>query len=274
MSDCADLRDALKHGQPLTDELGEHAEKCEVCAELIGGEAELGRALASLEGAPQPELSKVMARVEESVARDTGAGAWLSSRATPTRLMIGVGLPIGIAIWILVAKARPDLALYPIGRLAAIVVAYSLLVGAALRHALSPLQRTAPAPWVRPALTFAVIALPFVVAILPAAHTGHPASLEGGGDDFVRRALACFGFGTALSLPVLVLWALLDRQKQGSAPLAALVAAGAGLVGVLSLELHCPITRPPHLLLGHASVAIALTLIYTGVRRAIPNRDR
>ena len=266
MSDCADVRDALKQGKPLTDELGEHAEQCELCAELVGGEAELGHGLASLEGAPEPDLSRVIANVEEHVAQDTGLGAWLSSRATPTRVLIGIGLPIAIVTWILMAKARPDLALYPLGRLAAIVIAYSLFVGAALRHALAPLQRAAPAPWVRPALTFAMIALPLVFAVLPAAHSGHP---EGSGDDFLRRALACFGFGAALSLPVLVLWALLDRDKHQSAPLAALAAAGAGLVGVMSLELHCPITQPPHLLLGHASVALTLTVIYTGVRRVI-----
>jgi len=47
-------------------------------------------------------------------------------------------------------------------------------------------------------------------------------------------------------------------------------AAAGGLAANLALELHCPIHAPAHLLLGHASVGFALTLVYGGLvlRRA------
>ncbi|MBK7580982.1 MAG: DUF1109 family protein [Myxococcales bacterium] len=274
MSDCTDLRNALREGQPLGDELGGHAERCESCAELLGQGAELGRALAGLEQAPPPDLSAVGVGVEQRLLKDSGLGAWLASRSTPERLAIGVLVPLSIVAFVVIAKRRPDLEEISPVRLRAIALAYAVVVGIALSHALRPLQRPAPPSWVRPALTLAAIGLPFAVALLPVAHHAHPASLAGGGDDFARRALACFGFGFALALPVLFGWVLLDRQHHANPSVVALAAAGAGAVGVLALELHCPLTLGSHLLAGHASVALVLVGFYSVLRRLAPARER
>jgi hypothetical protein len=145
-----------------------------------------------------------------------------------------------------------------------------------MRVALRPLQvRALPAGY-RIAIAAAAVIMPFVIAAAPAAHAAHASSLGGVGDGLLQRAAQCFAFGSALALPPLVLLWALDRGAHRSW-LEALSAAGAaGLVGIVALELHCPLTHPAHLVAGHATVGAMLVLAYglvTWLRRGAAARD-
>jgi hypothetical protein len=93
---------------------------------------------------------------------------------------------------------------------------------------LRPLHRPAPPRWLAQALLALALLLLWVLSALPAAHTAHPASLEGTGSDVIRRALPCFIYGSLLGLPPALLTALLGRGARRLVRLTVLpVAAGA-----------------------------------------------
>jgi len=269
VSACQAIRDALAKGEALSDSQARHAEGCETCSDLLGADAELARGVVGVPAPAAEDLGPLLAAVERRIDQERGPVAWLRSRPTPLRHVLGALLPLAIVAWILIAKRRPDLAVYPAPRLLLTVLVYAGLLGAVVRSTLAPLQERALAARTRWLLVAAALLVPFLVAALPQAHAAHAASLAGAGDDFARRALACFGFGEALALAVLVAWAALARDAHHGVKTAALAAVGAGLAGILALELHCPITHPLHLLVGHATVGLALALVYPLVRRLV-----
>jgi hypothetical protein len=268
--DCAQIRDALARGElPEGPELGAHRTACAACAELFAGAGSLGRELTSWseqEGGQAEGLKATLALVE----RERGAAAWLRSRPTSARIGLVVGA-IGVATFaVLALMPRPDLGVYPIVRLAAAVATYALGAGLAVRAALRPLQASPLPGAVRGAILGLALLLPFAIAAAPAAHLAHPASIAGAEASLLSTALPCFLFGAAFGLPVLLL--LLAASRGGVRAWTALLlpAAAAGLAGILVLELHCPITHPPHLTLGHATIGLALAgvlLVITALRR-------
>jgi hypothetical protein len=108
----------------------------------------------------------------------------------------------------------------------------------------------------------------------PQAHTAHPASLGGIGDEFVRRAVGCFVFGMLMAAPVLALLYLLDRGAHSSPLRALLGAAVAGVGGTLALHVHCPITHREHLLAGHAGITLFVVAAYAAVVVLLFGRSR
>jgi hypothetical protein len=96
-----------------------------------------------------------------------------------------------------------------------------------------------------------------VIASLPPAHHDHAASLAGGGDDFVRRAVGCLIYGSTMAIPVALVLLLFGRERP-SEPRAALLAVTAALVGFAAVAAHCPIVLSKHLWAGHVAVFVPL----------------
>lgn len=238
--------------------------ECPGCAELVADEGLLGLELGRAgSGGAELDIGALLQRVEGEIARERGTIAWLRSRPTPLRVMLGVAGAALVALGVVLLRHRVDLAVYPLGRLVAAVGAYALLAGVAVRSALRPLQQHALPRLFHRTVIAAAVLVPFAVAASPAAHFVHPASLAGAGDDLLPRAVQCFLFGGAVALPALGLLFALDRGAHHAWSTALASAAAAGLIGILALELHCPITHPIHLVAGHATVGAALLPAYS-----------
>lgn len=265
---CEKTRDILASGgTPSGADAERHLGECATCADLLERQAEawlteLDSGGANLGGSS--ELDALFEQVQMSVDRDRGALGWLKSRSTPMRVAAALAVPTALVAFQLLTKLRVDISVYPVGRM--VVEVTALLIGTvgATMMALRPLQRTH-----RPAFTWAwlvlVLAVPFLMAATGPAHLAHPASLEGVGDDFWRRALACFGYGVAMAAPAWVALALFDRQASKAGAIVLVTAAVSGLVGNFVLHVHCPLTDPMHLLVGHATVGIALLPIAAAI---------
>lgn len=66
----------------------------------------------------------------------------------------------------------------------------------------------------------------------------------------------CIGFGGATGAAILALAFLMRRAQVDGAAVAALAGVAAGLTGNLTLQLHCPIVDPTHLILAHAMLLV------------------
>ncbi len=265
--DCNDLRDALLSGASLDDpQVRAHVQGCAGCAELLAEDAALGHALAAAPAAaPEIDLSGMLAGLDGALAQEQSKLAWLRNRPTTVRIAAVVGLGLVIALIGGAAKMRPDLPVYPVARLALTVLGYVALMAVAAVVALRPMYRPALPRGVAAGLLALAVVVPFLIAGMPQAHADFTASLAGTGDELIPRAFACFRYGVMLSLPVFAVAAFADRNALRAGLLPVLLGAAAGLIGVVSLELHCPITEPAHLLLGHATVAACLALIALGI---------
>lgn len=210
--------------------------------------------LAPFDAAP-PEVDRdaLFAQVERDIASE-GLRGRMRAIPTPLRLGLGAVLAGAIALLSFVVTGRPDVAVYPDGRLA-----LELLAIGGLNFGLLALTTR---PGFKPefdrttfmSLIGVALLAPFVLGLLPVAHTAHEASLAGAGADFWPRALGCLAFGIGAGAPMLLVLAAIDRQSLSWSARIALGGSAAGLTGLLALQLHCPITHSAHILTGHAPV--------------------
>jgi hypothetical protein len=79
--------------------------------------------------------------------------------------------------------------------------------------------------------------------------------------DFVHRGLACLTLGSIVAVPGGLLAALWLRRGMVLNPTAAGAAAGlmGALVGIVTLEIHCPYLQAPHLIWHVLVIAVAVT---------------
>jgi hypothetical protein len=259
---CRDAQ-ALFERRPLPEEAADHAASCMECgARLLEAE------MSSLLGAPSvavpslPPLARVQGALHE------GPFDRLRSLGTPARALVAAVVTSIVTLLVFAATRRPDLAVYPTIRLAAELVLQAIAGVGAAWLVLRPLYRAPLSGAALVATVTAALLVPVALALLPVAHADHPASLGGTGATFAPRALACFVFGLATAAPLLAALWLFDRAPR-PATLLAMAGAG-GLLGSVSLLLHCPITHPTHLVAGHASVGLALAaLLALGARRLV-----
>ncbi len=258
---CAQIRQAIAQAEELRDPtLRDHAASCEDCADRLSAAEWLGAADRVL--APGAPPVSAVASGWESLRRRILAVPrpldWLRTRGVALR----VGLLVAAAAAVTVAQRwnlRADLDAYPLGRMVGTLGGLALCAVLAWRLALRPLHRPRMAAAWAVGLLAAVLILPVVLAALPQAQTGNPASLGGTGSDLVSHALACFGYGALWSAPVLAQSLAADRTPSLRPPPVWLAFGATGLVGNLALQVHCPLTAPAHLLAGHASLGVVLT---------------
>ncbi len=218
-------------------------------------------------GAPSTpaDVGNGLTRLHEALD-DEGAFARVSSLGSSVRWMLAGAWVLLLCGVVLAATPRPDLMLYPRGRL---VLELGVLLAAlvlALHGALRPL--TLPA-WSAGRRVVPLVAGGVSLAIwcgLPMAHADHPASLVGVGEDFVPRAVACLLFGLGFAALAGGGLAALSRARGRQWLPGALGVWAAALMGLAALYLHCPITHPQHLWAGHATVVVPALLIFWLVR--------
>lgn len=226
------------------------AEDMRAARELLGGghQAEL-----------PPGLEALRKRVDADLDREKGLMATLRDRPTPQRIAL-VLLLTGLLVGVTAAAApRGELADYPIVRMAIVLVALSGVTGVAIWRLLRPLHLPKPSTASTRLLLVAGVLAPTVAALWPLyGHVGHD---PGHGMAFAVGCGRCMAFGAVMGAPVLALATLMRRSRVDGAAVVALAGVAAGLVGNLTLQLHCPVTDPIHLLLAHASLALILGVV-------------
>jgi hypothetical protein len=202
-----------------------------------------------------PDLDALFRELEQRVAAERGLRAWLRARPTALRTGLAWSAVAAVAAVVALAFRRPDMAVYPPARMAAALLVLGAGFAISLLLALRPLQRPGvPARTVALA-TSAVLVGVLVLYGLPPAHLAHPSSLHEPGLSVLLRAIPCLAIGMAIGGAFYGLLALLDRGGSRRAPV---VAVAAGLAANLALQLHCPVTAPLHMIVGHLGVALLL----------------
>jgi hypothetical protein len=264
--DCEDIRQAVLANRAIDDDGRSHAASCAACTALLADDGQTGRRLTAATDILAPlAFDSVLTAVEA----ERGPISWLRSQRTPTRMLVPLGVALLVGVGMLFFQARADLEVYPLGRALLSTTSLALALALAIRLSVWPSHVPLPSKRAVFALLASTVFVPLVLAAMPAAHWEHPVATQGVGADWGRRAAACFFFGAAFGLPVLLSILAVDRGL-GRTNVTLLGAAGVGLAGNLALQLHCPLTHPFHLVPGHATiviVAISLAAVVVWIRR-------
>lgn len=264
---CEVVQELRALGLPLTEEAEVHARECGLCA-MAAGEA-----LPGPEAMP-PGADDLFAAIEADQAAETGWAARLRALSTPRRLALAIAATAVVAVGSFIGSGRPDISVYPVARFAAEIAFTALLTWFAARAALRSMGEPPLSGRAIGLLLALAVIWPFALATLPMAHAAHPASLEGAGSDLVARALKCLAYGMACSAPLLVALGTLRRTNRRSSRRASVLAAAAGLGGLIGLVVHCPITQPIHLIFGHAPLILLVGLTWFAATRVLSPRTR
>lgn len=227
-------------------------------------DAELARALRAVPGS-RPEVEHLFGALEQELRRERGPVAWLRSRSTTARLALAFGVSAVIVLAAYAWFARPDLAVYPLGRMLAVLLIGGGALAASLGLALWPTHRPSTPSWAAPVIAgvgLLGLGLVYLQPALPGLDATH-AHAPGLGAALYLAA-PCLGIGLVIALALYALWSLLDR---GGARRGLPAAAAAALTANLALQLHCPITDPSHLLIGHLGVALVILGVVLAARR-------
>jgi hypothetical protein len=219
------------------------------CRELAGS------ALAA-EGLSSSELGPLSERLRSRIAAERGVQAKLQSLRTRQQVALVWGVAaVLIVVAAVVLPRRPDLEAYPLGRMIATIAALAALAAAATWRILRPLHRPPTSPWVERGLLLFGVLLPGVLTVVPLSHVGVH---SGTGAVFAIECGRCAAYGGVMGLPILVLVMLARRARVDGVVGGALAGVAAGLMGNLTLQLHCPNTDISHQLIGHWGLLVVL----------------
>ena len=248
--DCVEVRESLFGGRPLSAAEAEHAASCPVCSRALG------------DGGAPLDPADLFAEVEGAVQRDRGFTGWLRALPTPVRLIAAIDSAAVFILAMVLVRPRWAFGPMPLFRVVPVVGVLALELGVVLWLALRPLQAAPPNRRLVLGSIVAGLVVPVLFALVPAALPGHAEP-----PDMTRAIVTCFLFGAVPGGLLVFALRALDRNAHGGTDVAILAAVGGGLAGNAALELHCPSAAPLHLLLGHATVGIALVVLYGTIRR-------
>lgn len=246
--DCLAVRDARSRGEALSPEAAAHAERCPICS-------------ARVDALPAPgwDGDQVFSSLTAELDKERGLLGRLRAMKTSARGLAAAGAAFSVWAGIALFRPRSRLAPLPVTRVVVVVTVLSVLLALTVRLALRPLH--AP-PVSRRSLglaLFAGLAVPFLFAAVSRDVTAYASSAAG-----------CFALGGALGAAFMGLLFAFDRGALSAKSTGFLAAAAGGLAANAALELHCPSSDPAHLVLGHATVGVALLALYAarGARAA------
>jgi hypothetical protein len=246
------------------NDLAAHAASCPSCAQSLAslagalGEGERdGERAGNRYGETErtgdaSDIEHAARDLQQALAGERGMAGWLRSR--PTRWRAGFVLAIaGLFVGLFSAAApRVDLAVYPAGRIALFAAVYALALAALVWRALRPMHRL-PATGHDGVWLALGLALPFLLAALPAAELRGSVSTVGHGEN-------CIGYGVVLGVVFALALRVVDRDLRPGVHRRWLAVAGASLTANVALLFHCPIERPMHTSIVHGGIVPAALL--------------
>jgi hypothetical protein len=263
--DCAEIRVGFTGGGvPAGPDVDAHLQLCAPCRELFANGAQLGRRLA-LAVLPTAETSRLFGLIERDLNAEVGARATLRAWSTSRRIALLTGVGLLPLVWHVLMDPRVDLggeySPFLLWGLLAVMIAAFLLGAHWLLRGASAAGSVGRERWI----ALALLLLP-ALAMLVAPLGATAEALEAWGSPGI-----CFAYGSALALPMVLVYVLLERRDH--VPLPALVAAGAlaGIAANAQLHAHCPSAHWGHLLLGHASIGVAWAAVVALVARPLRN---
>ena len=235
-------------------------------------DSELAQALEDAVGGTAPsesDLASLQAAVHADLKAETGAVAWLRSLSTPVRILIGVAAVLVVPLAAVLIAPRPAVDLHP-AFFAGVALSAVVLICVLAPTSLRGYQRPGTVRGFFAVVIALALAWPIVIGFLP--YLSAPGWMPG---DTIFHGINCFSTGLVLAAIPLAMLRLLDRGEHGSLSRVGLAAAGAGLAGVLSLELMCPVITRAHVLGAHATVLFVVFggyLLLRRYRREVPAR--
>ena len=253
--DCQDVEAALLVGhQPYPAALEQHLADCDACRCLAVDGVAVARDIVDPVVTPE-----ILAALESSVLgivhQDRGVVAAARALSRTTRLAI-IGLVVGFeALFMHAYMRRLDWESYPSWRMALSVGAFGAVALVLAWFALRPMHLRPLPSWVERALLAVSIALPLVVAVVPAVPTANVPLFT-----YPAYSFRCLAYGLSLALVVILFARAVDRGGHALRGSTFLAVVSGGYSALLGLQLECPVNTPLHLLTGHATIPSLLAL--------------
>jgi hypothetical protein len=208
---------------------------------------------------PGPEVALDLGALEAStlgrIAEERGFVASLRALPRAPRIALLALATVAGGLFYFATTRRPDWDAYPPARMWLALGSFAG-VGLALAWvSLRPLYLRPLSDTTRRILLGAALVLPFALSLLPEVDTGFklPARVN-----HAMLTYYCNIMGASLGLVLYVLARAVDRGGHASGATSQLAAVGAGLIGILAVQIHCPVNDLPHLTSGHATIPLVL----------------
>ena len=254
MKACAHARDRIRAGDE--DSVREHLERCASCAAFADAHELLSDAEDGAESLL--DLDEAFGAVEERLSVRSPLRGWFAEQPTSLRLLAVAAAVAGVILFVGLLSRRVDLGQYPLFRWLLEAGLWVFVTSAVVVRSVRS-RHLPPVPsWRTGLLAIAVLSVLAMPLLLPEAHLLHEESLKGIGEDLFHRALACFVWGTSVSLAVGAAEYLVSRGQPGVGDLPVFVWLSTGIFAQTALHLHCPIVHPLHIGLGHTSIVPGL----------------